>query len=108
MKITFRIHQLAQSTPDQIELALNKFEIKLKKKLPEDYRAHMLIYNGGMVEQDDIEHKDYTEDGGGIAKFNPIGIGSYTIEEIYNVMTENRMLLSGLYLLAKQQVEEKL
>lgn len=40
------MHQLAQATPAQIETALNQFEATIGKTLPQDYRQHMLTYNG--------------------------------------------------------------
>lgn len=95
VNLTFETNELAQATPDQIETALNQFEATIGKTLPQDYRAHMLTYNGGDVEQEDIEHKNYTEDGGGISYFFPIGTGDYTIEEVYTVMTSNSMLPPG-------------
>lgn len=61
---------------------LNHFENSLDGlTLPDDYRKHMLDYNGGIVDQDDIEHKNYPSDGVGIAFFLPIKYGGYTIEK---------------------------
>lgn len=55
----------------------------------------MLLYNGGDVVQNNIEHKDYREDGGGIFYFYPIGVGDYTIEEVFNDLINTAILPSG-------------
>lgn len=95
VNLTFRMHQLAQATPAQIETALNQFEATIGKTLPQDYRQHMLTYNGGIVEQDNIEHKDHTEDGGGISKFYPVSYGDYTLEKAYANDVNSGMLPLG-------------
>ena len=95
IEITFETNELAISNPSQTELALNKFESLIGKTLPTDYRQHMLLYNGGDVVQNNIEHKDYVEDGGGISYFYPIGIGDYTIEEVFNDLINTAFLPSG-------------
>jgi hypothetical protein len=65
---------------------LNTFETFIGKKLPQDYRQHMLTYNGGILEQD-VEHKNYS-DSGGISYFHPIKYGYYTMEELFDDLSE--------------------
>ena len=63
MKITFKTEFNSQKiTLDE----LNTFETFIRMKLPENYRQHMLNFNGGEIEEDNVEHKNYKEGGRGI------------------------------------------
>jgi SMI1 / KNR4 family (SUKH-1) len=80
MQLTFR----TESNSQKITLEeLNTFETFIGMKLPEDYRQHMLTYNGGLVEEDNIEHKNYKEGGRGISSFYPIKYGYDVMEEVF-------------------------
>ena len=83
INLTFRMHQLAQATPAQIETALNQFEATIGKTLPQDYRQHMLSINGGDVEQYNNAHINYPTAGSGISDFFPIKYGIYTMEKSF-------------------------
>jgi hypothetical protein len=75
---------------------LDIFETLIGKKLPQDYRQHMLNYNGGVLEQD-VEHKNYSN-GGGILYFHPIKYGYYPMEELFddlNVALPNGYITIG-------------
>ncbi|CAM1343796.1 SMI1/KNR4 family protein [Tenacibaculum amylolyticum] len=87
VKITFEPNDNAITSEE-----LNEFENSLGGLiLPEDYKEHMLIYNGGDVEQYDIVHKDYYGLGdGGISDFLPIKYGNYTIEKV-NIALSDRL-----------------
>ncbi|WGH75109.1 SMI1/KNR4 family protein [Tenacibaculum tangerinum] len=78
IRITFK-NRNQISTPEE----LNEFENSLGGLvLPEDYRQHMLTYNGGIVRQYDIVHKNYYGLGdGGISDFLSIKYGGYTVEK---------------------------
>ncbi|QTD39192.1 SMI1/KNR4 family protein [Polaribacter batillariae] len=62
---------------------LDVFQDMINLVLPEDYRQHMLANNGGVVEQDDIEHVNYRGDEFGISYFYPIKYGYDTMENTY-------------------------
>jgi len=79
MEITFEMHPLAQSITLN---ELNTFQTMIGKTLPEDYRQHMLTYNGGDVVELDIAHISDPEGGGGISYFHPIKYGHSTMEEV--------------------------
>lgn len=80
MQITFEMAFDTQSiTLDE----LNEFQTLIGKHLPEDYRQHMLTYNGGDVEEINNAHLSEPEGGGGISDFYPIKYGSYTLEKSY-------------------------
>lgn len=70
---------------------LNEFEASLEGLiLPEDYKQHMLTYNGGVVVEDEIEHKSlYGNYGGGaISDFASIKYGGNTLEELNNALSD--------------------
>lgn len=80
MQISFRMRGNSQ----QITLSdLNSFESMLGMSLPQDYREHMLAYNGGIVEPMEIRHINYEGNDQGISYFFPIKYGSNIMEEIY-------------------------
>ena len=80
MQLTFR----TKSNSQKITLEeLNTFETFIGMKLPEDYRQHMLTYNGGVVVEDNIEHKNHKKGGRGISSFHPIKYGYYIMEEVF-------------------------
>lgn len=79
---------------------LNDFETLIGHTLPEDYRQHMLTYNGGLVEQDNNAHINYPEAGSGIAKFFPIKYGNYTMEKAYATMG-NFDIPNGYFIIGK-------
>jgi hypothetical protein len=80
MKITFKTEFNSQKiTLDE----LKTFETFIRMKLPEDYRQHMLNFNGGEIEEDNVEHKNYKEGGRGISYFYPIKYGYDTMEEVF-------------------------
>jgi hypothetical protein len=80
MQITFKMAIIAE--PITVE-ELNEFQTLIGMILPEDYRQHMLTYNGGIVNEYDNAHISDPEGGGGIAKFHPIKYGGYTMEKSY-------------------------
>ncbi len=97
MQITFR----NRSTDQPITLQeLNEFESLIGYTFPEDYRQHMLIYNGGLVEQDNNSHINYPETGSGIAKFFPIKYGNYTMEKAFETM-ENFDIPEGYFIIGE-------
>lgn len=83
MQLTFRTKGNSQVITLE---ELNTFEALIGKTLPQDYRQHMLTYNGGVLEQD-VEHVNYS-DSGGIASFHPIKYGYYTMEELFEDLKE--------------------
>lgn len=76
---------------------LNTFETLIGKTLPQDYRQHMLTYNGGTVEED-VEHINYSG-GGGILYFHPIKYGYYPMEELFDDL--NAVLPNGYITIGK-------
>lgn len=80
MQITFEMAFDCQ--PITLE-ELNNFQTLIGKTLPEDYRQHMLTYNGGDVEELNNAHISNPEGGGGISDFYPIKYGSITMEKVY-------------------------
>lgn len=80
MQITFK---MAASTQPITEAELNEFQTLIGMSLPEDYRQHMLNYNGGIVKEYDNAHISDPEGGGGIEKFYPIKYGGFTMEKSY-------------------------
>lgn len=68
---------------------LDVFEDTIGKSLPQDYRQHMLTYNGGVVEQDYIDHISYINQDKGISYFFPIKYGYYTVEEAHLTLNSN-------------------
>ena len=81
MQITFEMAIIAE--PISLE-ELNDFEASIGKQLPQDYRQHMLTYNGGVVNEYDNAHISDPEGGDGIAQFYPIKYSTYTLEEVNN------------------------
>lgn len=79
MKLTFK--QRLNSQLISLE-ELNGFESFIGHTLPQDYKQHMLSYNGGTVVQD-VKHINYPDGGEGIAYLNSIKYGAYTMEDIY-------------------------
>lgn len=52
---------------------ITDFEKRINKNLPDDYRQHMLKWNGGGVSQLNLEHVLYPED------------GDFRIENLYSI-----------------------
>ncbi|WGH75106.1 SMI1/KNR4 family protein [Tenacibaculum tangerinum] len=76
------------------------FESRIGKTLPEDYRQHMLEWNGGGVHQLNLEHKKYPEDGDfGLENFYSIDYNVNTIESLMefmgNALEENCILIGS-------------
>ena len=63
---------------------LNTFEAFVGSSLPQDYRQHMLTYNGGVIVQTEIRHVNYESGDQGISDFYPIKYGYDTMEEIFS------------------------
>lgn len=62
---------------------LQEFETKLNGlKLPEDYKKHMLKYNGGITVENYVWNKDENII---FMYFSPIKYGDWTMEERYSV-----------------------
>ena len=89
MQLTFEMDSDSQAIT---LLELNTFETFVGFPLPEDYRHHMLSYNGSMVVQD-VKHVKYPDGGEGISYFDPIKYGSHTMEMVY--ATLNGKIPSG-------------
>jgi hypothetical protein len=83
MQLTFKTRGNSQLITVE---ELNTFETLIGKTLPQDYRQHMLTYNGGVLEED-VEHINYS-DSGGISSFHPIKYGYYTMEELFEDLKE--------------------
>lgn len=79
MILTFKRRQNSQLITLE---ELNNFETYIGHVLPQDYRQHMLLHNGGIVVED-VRHINYPDGGEGIAYLNSIKYGSYTMEEVY-------------------------
>ena len=90
MQITFKMAALAQPIT---EAEFNEFQTLIGMTLPEDYRQHMLTYNGGIVKEYDNAHISDPEGGGGIEKFYPIKYGHLTMEKVFEYL--NSILPSG-------------
>ncbi len=85
MQLTFK----TESNSQKITLEeLYTFETFIGMTLPEDYRQHMITFNGGEIEEDNIEHKNYKEGGRGISYFYPIKYGFDTMEEVFEDLNE--------------------
>lgn len=81
MQLTFKMSNNSQL----ITLTeLNSFETMIGLSLPQDYRQHMLTYNGGIVEPYKLDHINYIDGDQGISKLYPIKYGSMTMEKIYS------------------------
>ena len=78
MQLTFEMDSDSQAITVE---EFNAFETLIGKTLPTDYRAHMLTYNGGVLEED-VDHVNYPS-GAGIAYFYPIKYGYDTIEDVF-------------------------
>lgn len=85
MQITF---EMAFDTQLITLEELNEFQTMIGKTLPEDYRQHMLTYNGGDVEEINNAHVSDPEGGGGISDFYPIKYGSNTLEDVNNILDD--------------------
>jgi hypothetical protein len=94
MQLTFKMDSDSQLITVE---ELNTFETLIGKTLPQDYRQHMLTYNGGFVEED-VEHINYS-DSGGISDFYPIKYGFDTMEEVFEDL--NEVLPSGYLSIGK-------
>ena len=82
MQITFKMAFNTQSITLE---ELNDFQLLTGKLLPEDYRQHMLLYNGGIVNED-VKHINYLDGGEGISYLYPIKYGDYIMEKSYDYM----------------------
>jgi hypothetical protein len=89
MILTFRQRENSQMITLQ---ELNDFEALIGLSLPNDYKQHMLLYNGGIVNED-VKHINYLDGGEGISYFYPIKYGDYTMEKSYTNM--NSRIPSG-------------
>ena len=65
---------------------LNKFKNDYKLNLPSSYTSHILSFNGGYPDKDEIK-------GHVVSKFYPIKYGDYTLEEILNDLVVNENIL---------------
>lgn len=75
---------------------LLKLEQNLGYSLPNDYKQHMLKYNGGSVVNKNIEHKDYPDiTSSGLDYLFPIKYGPKTLENVNESISE---FLPGGYL----------
>ena len=83
MQITF---EMAFDTQSITLAELNEFQAMIGKPLPEDYRQHMLTYNGGDVAEMNNAHISNPEGGSGIEDFYPIKYGGNTIEEVNSTL----------------------
>lgn len=81
MQITF---EMAFDTQLITLEELNEFQTMIGKTLPEDYRQHMLTYNGGDVEEINNAHVSDPEGGGGENSFSWAKI---LISSLYIVVT---------------------
>lgn len=98
MQITFKMAIIAQ--PISLE-DLNEFQALIGNPLPEDYRQHMLTYNGGIVNEYNNTHLSNPEGGDGIAQFYPIKYSSYTLEEINNDLSN--LVPSGYLIIGRSR-----
>ena len=83
MQLTFKTEGNSQTITLE---ELNTFETLIGMSLPQDYRQHMLTYNGGEVDED-VDHVNYP-DSGGISYFYPIKYGYDTMEEVFDDLNE--------------------
>lgn len=68
---------------------LQVFEHNLGYILPNDYKDHMLTYNGGIVINKKIEHKDYPDiTSTGLNYLFPIKYGAEPVENVYNDISQ--------------------
>jgi hypothetical protein len=96
MQITFKMAIIAQ--PISLE-DLNEFQALIGNPLPEDYRQHMLTYNGGIVNEYNNAHLSNPEGGDGIAQFYPIKYSTYTLEDINNDLSN--LIPSGYLIIGR-------
>ncbi len=96
MQITFEMAIIAQPIT-QVEL--DTFQSNLGYQLPQDYRQHMLTYNGGIVQEYNNAHISNPEGGDGIAQFYPIKYSTYTLEEINNDLSN--LIPSGYLIIGR-------
>ena len=69
---------------------LNTFQTNLGMLLPEDYRHHMLQFNGGIAEPDNLEHTNYPEmPSTGLDYLFSIKYGSLTVEYVYDSISQH-------------------
>ncbi|QTD39187.1 SMI1/KNR4 family protein [Polaribacter batillariae] len=62
---------------------IEAFEGRIGKILPEDYKQHMLKWNGGRVRQLNLEHKNHPDDGDmSLSYFYAIDYDVTTIESL--------------------------
>jgi hypothetical protein len=94
MNLTFKTKGNSQLITVEV---LNAFETFIGKTLPQDYRQHMLTFNGGVLEED-VDHVNYSG-GGGILSFHPIKYGYYTMEELFDDL--NAALPNGYITIGK-------
>lgn len=79
MQITFEMQLDTQSITLE---ELNEFQSMVGSSLPQDYRQHMLIYNGGGAKPMNLAHVSNPEAGSGILEFYSIKYSSFTIEDV--------------------------
>lgn len=81
MEITFSMGAFSQSiTETDLDFFQNSI---VNQVLPNDYRQHMLTYNGGDVNET-IYNINFPEGGGIISDLYPIKYGKQTIESVNN------------------------
>ncbi|WP_299767415.1 SMI1/KNR4 family protein [uncultured Dokdonia sp.] len=86
MIITFHI----QADQLIIDTDLNDFEQQINKTLPNDYRQHMLQYNGGGIDKFNLAHVvDETYGAYGLAYLFALKYDSTTIESIFTAYQDD-------------------
>lgn len=71
------------------EADIMAFEGRIGKTLPEDYKQHMLLYNGGSVINKNIEHINYPEEiDTGLDYLFSIKYGSNTVKDNYDSISQ--------------------
>lgn len=96
MQISFSM----RSNSQPITLSdLISFEAILNATLPQDYKQHMLSYNGGLVIPNEIRHINYDSADHGISDFYPIKYGFDIMENIFSDL--NGIIPSGFISIGK-------
>lgn len=78
---------------------INNFESLIGLSLPNDYKQHMLTYNGGDVVELYTAHISNPEGGSGISDFYPIKYGGNTLEEVNETL--NDVVPSGYLIIGR-------
>lgn len=96
--ININLRAVEESVLDT-ELAL--LEKKYKLKLPEDYKAFILKYNGGIPEENEFVTID--EDRLGVACFYSVKYGNANVERVLDIVREEASLPDYFYPFARTQ-----